>query len=82
MKKEHDFLKTIAPEPGNLIKGLQLLQATEGYISEDGIRDAAEYFGRPVADVEGVVSFYAQFKRRAAEAYFLCGAFCRWQESF
>ncbi len=63
MKKEHDFLKTIAPEPGNLIKGLQLLQATEGYISEDGIRDAAEYFGRPVADVEGVVSFYAQFKR-------------------
>ena len=63
MKKEHDFLKSIAPEPGNLIKGLQLLQATEGYISEDGIRDAAEYFGRPVADVEGVVSFYAQFKR-------------------
>ncbi|MBO7328924.1 MAG: NAD(P)H-dependent oxidoreductase subunit E [Lentisphaeria bacterium] len=63
MKPEFDFLKSIAPEPGNLIKGLQLLQATEGYISEDGIRAAAEYFKRPEADVEGVVSFYAQFKR-------------------
>lgn len=63
MKKEYDFLKTIPADPGNLIKGLQLLQATEGYISEDGIRAAAEYFNRPEADVEGVVSFYAQFKR-------------------
>ena len=63
MKQEFDFLKTIPNDPGNLIKGLQLLQATEGYISDDGIRAAAEYFNRPEADVEGVVSFYAQFKR-------------------
>lgn len=63
MKQEFNFLTTIPPEPGNLIKGLQLIQATEGYISDDGIRSAAEYFNRPVADVEGVVSFYAQFKR-------------------
>lgn len=63
MKQEFDFLKTIPAEPGNLIKGLQLLQATEGFISDEGIRAAAEYFNRPEADVEGVVSFYAQFKR-------------------
>ena len=63
MKQELNFLTTIPPEPGNLIKGLQLIQSTEGYISADGIRAAAEYFNRPVADVEGVVSFYAQFKR-------------------
>lgn len=63
MKQEYEFLKTIPAEPGNLIKGLQLLQATEGYISENGIRAASEYFNRPAADVEGVVSFYAQFKR-------------------
>ena len=63
MPDNYDFLKTIPPEPGNLIKGLQLLQATEGYISDAGIRAAAAYFNRPEADVEGVVTFYAQFKR-------------------
>ena len=63
MKQEFNFLTTIPPEPGTLIKGLQLIQSTEGYISADGIQAAAEYFNRPVADVEGVVSFYAQFKR-------------------
>lgn len=63
MEKTFDYLRTIPAEPGNLIKGLQLLQATEGYISDDGIRAAAAYFDRPEADVEGVVSFYAQFKR-------------------
>ena len=63
MKKEYEFLRSIHNDPGNLIKGLQLLQSSCGYISVDGIRAAAEYFGRPEADVEGVVSFYAQFKR-------------------
>ena len=63
MKKEYSFLQTIPDDPGNLIKGLQLLQAAEGYISNEGIKAAAAYFKRPEADVEGVVSFYAQFKR-------------------
>ena len=63
MLNDYDFLKVIPPEPGNLIKGLQLLQATEGYISDAGIRAAAAYFHRPVAEVVGVVTFYAQFKR-------------------
>ena len=63
MENKLDILRAVTPDPGNLIKGLQLLQADEGYISEDGIRAAAKYFNRPEADVEGVVSFYAQFKR-------------------
>ena len=63
MQEDFSFLNKIERDPGNLIKGLQLLQATEGYISADGLRAAAEYFNRPEADVEGVVSFYAQFKR-------------------
>ena len=58
MEKDFGFLETIPADPGNLIKGLQLLQATEGYISNEGIRAAAKYFNRPEADVEGVVSFY------------------------
>ena len=63
MKEDFSFLNRLPGEPGNLIKGLQAIQAAEGYISDDAIRYAAEYFHRPVADVEGVISFYAQFKR-------------------
>lgn len=63
MKAEYSFLTGIGNDPGNLIKGLQAIQQVFGYISDDAIRTAAEYFNRPEADVEGVVSFYAQFKR-------------------
>ena len=57
------YLEKIGREPNNLIKGLQLIQSTEGYVSDDGIRAAAEYFKLPVVEIEGVLSFYAQFKR-------------------
>ena len=63
MKAEYSFLTGIGNDPGNLIKGLQAIQQVFGYISDDAIRTAAEYFNRPEADVEDVVSFYAQFKR-------------------
>ena len=63
MQEDFSFLNKIGRDPGNLIKGLQAIQSTYGYVSDEGIRTAAEYFGRPEADVEGVISFYAQFKR-------------------
>ncbi|MPN02746.1 NADP-reducing hydrogenase subunit HndA [bioreactor metagenome] len=53
----------IAPEPGNLIRGLQAIQAASGFVSDDAVRAAAEYFGVAPVEVEGVLSFYAQFKR-------------------
>ena len=40
-----------------------LVQSREGYVSDDAIRAAAKHFGVPVAEVEGVLTFYAQFKR-------------------
>ncbi len=57
------YLESIDCESSNLIRGLQLIQATEGYVSDDAIRAAAEYFSLPVVEVESVLSFYAQFKR-------------------
>ena len=63
MNPEFAYLKKIGSEPNNLIKGLQLIQSTEGYVSDDGIRAAAEYFSLPEVEIEGVLSFYAQFKR-------------------
>lgn len=56
-------LAAIAPEPGNLIRGLQAIQTGEGYVSDEAIKAASDYFKVPVAEVEGVLSFYAQFKR-------------------
>jgi NADH:ubiquinone oxidoreductase subunit E len=56
-------LQDIDASPGNLIKGLQAIQAAEGYIADKSIAVAAKYFAMPEAEVEGVVSFYAQFKR-------------------
>ena len=63
MDSNFSFLKNIPNEPGNLIKGLQLIQATLGYVSDDAIKAVAEYFNIPLAEIEGVLSFYAQFKR-------------------
>ena len=63
MDPNFSYLEKIGKESSNLIKGLQLIQATEGYVPDDGIRAAAEYFQIPVVEVEGVLSFYAQFKR-------------------
>ncbi len=63
MNQNYAFLEKVERTPSNLIKGLQLIQGSEGYVSDDGIRAAAEYFNIPVVEVEGVLSFYAQFKR-------------------
>ena len=63
MDEKFAFLSKVDRDSSNLIKGLQLVQAAEGYVSDDGIRAVAEYFSMPPVEVEGVVSFYAQFKR-------------------
>ena len=63
MDAKFSFLEKVDRDPSNLIKGLQLVQAAEGYVSDDGIKAVAEYFSMPAVEVEGVISFYAQFKR-------------------
>ncbi|MCF7792299.1 MAG: NAD(P)H-dependent oxidoreductase subunit E [Victivallales bacterium] len=57
------YLKEIEKQRCNLIKGLQLVQGKESYISNEAISVISSYFSVPEAEVEGVVSFYAQFKR-------------------
>ncbi|HSA32412.1 MAG TPA: NAD(P)H-dependent oxidoreductase subunit E [bacterium] len=56
-------LKKIEPDRSNLIKALQAVQEEEGYISNEAIAEVARHFTVSVVEVEGVVSFYAQFKR-------------------
>ncbi|MBO8132105.1 MAG: NAD(P)H-dependent oxidoreductase subunit E [Candidatus Marinimicrobia bacterium] len=64
-----EIIKQISKEKSNLIKALQLIQQNEGYISNDSIKTIAEYFNLAPVEVEGVVSFYTQFKRQKPGKY-------------
>jgi NADH-quinone oxidoreductase subunit E len=52
-----------------LLPLLHLVQAEEGYVSEDGIQLCAEQLGLTEADVTGVVSFYTLYKRKPVGEY-------------
>jgi NADH:ubiquinone oxidoreductase subunit E len=72
MSKEYSCLEKIDKDPGNLIKGLQAVQAEYGYISDDAISATANYFAMSPVEAEGVVSFYAQFKRTKPGKFQIC----------
>lgn len=61
--EKFEFLNKIDKDPGNLIKALQAVQGLYGFVSDDAVLAVSEYFNVPAAEVEGVLSFYAQFKR-------------------
>ena len=63
MSNKYAFLENIENVPSNLIKGLQAVQGQEGYISDEAIEAVGKYFNIAPVEVEGVLSFYAQFKR-------------------
>ena len=63
MAQTETYLDGFDRDRSNVIKALQTLQQEEGYISDEGIRSIADYFSIPAVEVEGIVSFYAQFKR-------------------
>jgi NADH:ubiquinone oxidoreductase subunit E len=71
MNNKFNYINSLKNEKTFLIKGLQKIQKKEGFISDEAIRVCAAYFNQPVVDVEGVVSFYAQFKRTAPGKYHL-----------
>jgi NADH:ubiquinone oxidoreductase subunit E len=66
---ELEYLRQLDSHRSNLIKGLQAVQEKEGFISDQALRMVGEYFSVPVVEVEGVVSFYAQFKRTKPGKY-------------
>src|SRR5258706_12351154 len=52
------------PKPRSaLLPLLHLVQATEGFVSTDGIAFCAEQLGLSEADGTGVASFYPMYKR-------------------
>ncbi|RKY60658.1 MAG: hypothetical protein DRP96_05340 [Candidatus Neomarinimicrobiota bacterium] len=63
MTAQHLAFRNLDKDRSNLIKALQQIQEIEGYISDDAVRRISDYFSIPPVEVEGVLSFYAQFKR-------------------
>lgn len=63
MSSDFSYLQEAGDGRNDLIRALQLIQSREGYISDDAIRAVSAHSGVPEAEVEGVLTFYAQFKR-------------------
>jgi len=64
-----EILFSLEKDKSNIIKALQMVQDKEGYISEDSIKDIAIFFNVSPIEIEGVVSFYSQFKRNKPGKY-------------
>ncbi len=62
-------LDSLKNEREQLIKALQLFQSEEGYISDKAIKIIADHFDISPVEVEGISSFYTQFKREKPAKY-------------
>ena len=51
MSAEFSFLKELGTDRSSLIKGLQLVQQQEGYVSDEAIEAVAAHFGMAPAEV-------------------------------
>jgi NADH:ubiquinone oxidoreductase subunit E len=65
------LLQKLEKDKSNLIKALQIVQQSESFISDNSIREISNYFSIPVVDVEGIISFYTQFKRAKPGKYII-----------
>ncbi|HEX9891781.1 MAG TPA: NAD(P)H-dependent oxidoreductase subunit E [Actinomycetota bacterium] len=53
------------PDPRSaLLPLLYLAQSAQGYLTREGMREAADLLGLTTAEVEAVATFYTMFKRR------------------
>lgn len=51
---------------------LKWLQRQRGYLSDESMRDAAEYLGLPVAELDGLATFYNLLFRRPVGERVIC----------
>ncbi len=71
MPDVYTTLRELEKDRSNLIKALQQVQEVEGYISDTDVSEISDYFSIPPVEVEGVLSFYAQFKREKPGKYII-----------
>ncbi len=69
MSNVNEIIGKFEKEGSFLIKALQEVQHEEGFVSDESILKISDHFGMKPAEVEGVLSFYAQFKRTKPGKY-------------
>ena len=63
MSNVNEVIGALEKDNSFLIKALQAVQQQEGFVSDESILKIADHFSVPPAEVEGVLTFYSQFKR-------------------
>lgn len=81
-----DILKCFTPERKNLIMILHAIQDNSEYgcISNSDVNSLSEFLDLPVAEIDGVISFYSMFSRKKRAKYVIrvCDSIvCRIQHS-
>ena len=71
MSSGKKILEKLERDRSNLVRALQLIQEKEGYLSDQNVREIAAYFSIPLVEVEGVLSFYTQFRRTRPGKYLI-----------
>jgi len=69
MKAVTEIIGKMNNDASYIIRALQAVQAEEGYVSDEAISAIAAHFDVSEAEIEGVLSFYAQFKRTKPGKY-------------
>ena len=69
MKAVTEIIGKMNKDASYIIRALQAVQAEEGYVSDEAISAIAAHFDVSEAEIEGVLSFYAQFKRTKPGKY-------------
>jgi len=69
MKTVTEIIGKMNKDSSYIIRALQAVQQEEGYVSDKAISAIATHFDVSEAEIEGVLSFYAQFKRTKPGKY-------------
>lgn len=69
MKAFTEIIGKMNKDSSYIIRALQAVQKEEGYVSDEAICAIATHFNVSEAQIEGVLSFYAQFKRTKPGKY-------------
>lgn len=70
-RKATDIVGRYPDKRSALLPLLYLMQAEEGYVTREGMREAGEILGLTTAQVEAVASYYTMFKKHPAGKWIL-----------
>jgi NADH-quinone oxidoreductase E subunit len=64
-----EILKKYPTKKAALLPSLYVIQAEQGWVPREGMKDVADYLGLARADVEGVATFYTMYNKAPVGKY-------------